>query len=412
MFVFVLTCTSIKTVNAQEKEKTSTSVSSSGMAVPNAESNNNPKSKERKTQITEIEEKTDDDNSSDNTKQSELSTKSPDSEEKNNYTNKNKQGMSPDDSSFDESKKSVEPPKNHDRTEPNIEDSQANKKLESNLSDEVLWIVIIVFSTLLLLLFICVIYLCIFFTHKKNLLALNTKISELKRKQVETGNQLKTSLALRGHGANNNDEYNLLSGRVSLLERKIKNVIQQFDGLEGIVINEPTVREPGKLNTIGEIKPPIEPDIPFRLRLTVNTKIDKDKERSIALKDFITKLGKSDAELSNYIEVLKSPLRNIQDYEAIESTELVLARKFQNYIELVDVSNMEQLQLVRELSGTFDISLIEPETGMKFDATIHSAKGEEDSNDIPKGRLIRTDILGYQDAQAVIVRAKVILSRG
>jgi molecular chaperone GrpE (heat shock protein) len=73
---------------------------------------------------------------------------------------------------------------------------------------------------------------------------------------------------------------------------------------------------------------------------------------------------------------------------------------------------MEQLQLVRELSGTFDISLIEPETGMKFDATIHSAKGEEDSNDIPKGRLIRTDILGYQDAQAVIVRAKVILSRG
>jgi molecular chaperone GrpE (heat shock protein) len=274
-------------------------------------------------------------------------------------------------------------------------------------------IVFIVFSVSLLILFALVIYIFACFASKGRLVELQITTNQLASRLNDVIREVgKTSTQHTQPPINPMDLHGLnldvdgLRQRLERIEQLTKNKVSLLDEVEKKKINsaEPVVRT--SINSLENF------EIPKALKDRVENKIKTEKDLSVLLSKFISKLGKSDSELTNYTQALRSEPQTKKEYEVVDASNFLLSRKFQNYIEFVDVNNEEQLLQVNKLAEIFNIRVINPVQSDKFDAKLHSARGEEDCHEVPKGRVIRGDVLGYEGAEKSLVKAKVILSRG
>lgn len=265
---------------------------------------------------------------------------------------------------------------------------------------ELQFTIFIAFSVCLLIIFILVIYLLISFTSKKRLTELTITI-----------NHLKSELSVVNRKNGKNSDYHPTT---SISPEDFHELKQDVNGLKyGLEIIRREIKE-GSVNSLIEdiIDTPAPPEVLKELKGNVDKKIEQERELSVLLSNFISKLGRTDSEVTNYIQALHSVPKTKLEYESVDVFNMNLSKKFQNYIELVDINNEEQIFLVNKLAEKFDIGIINPAKAERFDAKLHSAISEEGNEDVQKSRVLRVEVLGYQGAQRSLVKAKVILSRG
>lgn len=125
---------------------------------------------------------------------------------------------------------------------------------------------------------------------------------------------------------------------------------------------------------------------------------DSDVDKSLKVIDFQEKGASFDNLITTYKKLLECPVVNWQ-------------RKFESYLEKVDLFDEKKIKTIKELSAKLSLVLLIPKTNDRFNALEHTAQNEEESNDVDRGRVTRVVSVGIKNADVVIKKAKVILSK-
>jgi hypothetical protein len=125
---------------------------------------------------------------------------------------------------------------------------------------------------------------------------------------------------------------------------------------------------------------------------------DSDVDKSLNVMDFQDENVSFDNLITTYKKLLEYPVVNWH-------------RKFEYYLEKLDLSDEKKLVFVKELSEKLSLVLLIPKTNDRFNALEHTAQSEEESNDVERGRVTRVVSVGIKDTDAVKLKAKVILSK-
>ncbi len=125
---------------------------------------------------------------------------------------------------------------------------------------------------------------------------------------------------------------------------------------------------------------------------------DSDVDKSLKVIDFQEKDASFDNLITTYKNLLECPVVNWQ-------------RKFEYYLEKVNLSDKKEIKTVKELSEKLSLVLLIPQKNDRFNALEHTAQSEEESSDVDRGRVMKVVSIGIKDADVVKQKAKVILSK-